>query len=265
MIRDLRIVAVDDEEFMLEQFRMECEKLEGIRIEQLFDDPFDALEYLNDHSADVVFLDVEMPGMKGIELASKIRERHPKIVIIFITAYESYAVEAVKMKADYYMLKPYSSKEIKAVIEHAKLLSDRLDKRIKIQCFGDFEIMVDKRPIAFRSQKAKELLAILVDKGVPVTPEEAFSLMWEDKEYDNYTGSAYRKALAKLEHTLAEHECGEVLVRASGGCGINKSVIDCDYYDYLDGKKIPFSGEYMNHYKWAEGTLRQLRGEGESV
>lgn len=259
MSKNLRIVAVDDEEFMLEQFRMECEKIEGLSIEQLFDDPNDALEYLEKHSADVVFLDVEMPGMNGIELAGKIRELHPKIIVIFITAYESYAIEAVRIKSDFYVLKPYSSKEIKEVINHAKMLAERLEKRVSVTCFGYFDIYVDKKRIFFRSRKAKELAAIIIDKkGSLLMPEEAFSLMWPDKEYDNYTGSAYRKALAKLETILDEHNCRDILVRASGGCAINRNAIECDFYDYLDGNEDIYNGEYMVDYDWAEETRKNF-------
>lgn len=260
MKNNLKIVAVDDEEVMLEQFRMECEKLEGITIQQLFDDPLEALEYFKKNTADAVFLDVEMPGMNGIELAANIRELYPKIIIIFVTAYESYAVDAVRMKSDYYVLKPYSSEIISEVIEHAKMLSDRLDKRVKVKCFGDFQMFVDDQPLIFRSRKAEELIAILVDKkGALALPEEVFSLMWQDKVYDNYTGSAYRKALAKLESTLDEYDCREILVRASGGCGIDKNAIECDYFDYLEGETDLFTGEYMNGYHWADKTAEEMR------
>jgi len=257
---NLQVVAVDDEEFMLEQFRVECERLDGISSLKLFDDPAVAFEYFRENSADVVFLDVEMPGMNGIELAGKIRHLYPKIIVIFITAYESYMIEAVRMKSDYYVLKPYSSKDIREVIERAQLLSERLEKRVKVKCFGEFEILVDNRPIIFKSQKARELAAILINKkGAIVSPEEAFGLMWADKVYDNYTGSAYRKALAKLEYTLEEHGCREILLRASGGSGIDKNAIECDYYNYLDGNYGLFAGEYMHNYEWAVPTLGKMK------
>lgn len=256
---NLSIVAVDDEEFMLEQFRMGCEGMKGITVERMFDDPVEAYEYLEKHPVDAVFLDVEMPGMKGIALAEKLRKKYPKIIIIFISAYESYIIDAVHLKTDYYLLKPYSQEELHDVIEQARLLSTRLEKKIKIQCFGDFLIYAGTNPVAFRSKKAKELAAILVHyDGKVVTPEEAFHIMWPEKEYDNYTGSAYRKVLAKLSTTLKNHGCEDIMVRTPKGCRLNKKIVECDYYDYLQGKNIDSSEGYLGEFTWAQPREREV-------
>jgi len=260
MKENLTIVAVDDEEYMLEQFRMGCDGVKGITLVKMFDDSLEAAEYLEEHPVDAVFLDVEMPGMKGIALAEKLREKYPQIIIIFISAYESYILDAIHMKCDYYLLKPYSTEELHDVIQQARLLSTRLEKKVKIQCYGDFQIYSHHRPVAFRSKKAKELAAILVhNNGRIVTPEEAFNIMWPDKEYDNYTGSAYRKVLTKLNTTLKNHGCEEVLVRTTKGCRIDKKVVECDYYDYLDGKNVDYTDEYMHEYDWVEQCPQEQR------
>lgn len=256
MKENLTIVAVDDEEMMLQQFQMGCKDIKGITLERTFDDSLEAAEYLETHAVDAVFLDIEMPGMKGIELAEKLREKYPQIIIIFISAYESYIIDAIHMKCDYYLLKPYSTEELHDVIQQARLLSTRLEKKVKIQCYGDFQIYSDHQPVAFRSKKAKELAAILVHRnGQVVTPEEAFHIMWPGKEYDNYTGSAYRKVLAKLNTTLKNHGCEEILLRTPKGCRINKNAVECDYYDHLDGKNVDCSGGFLQEYKWIERHL----------
>lgn len=255
----MRIVAVDDEVHMLEQFKWECERYDNVIIEGLFDDPAEALAYLNDHEVDVVFLDVEMPILDGLSLGREIRKRYPKIILIFITAYDSYAVPAVHLKSDYYLIKPYSSADIDDVMENIRLLTGRLKKRVFIQCFGKFQVFVNEKPMVFRSRKAKELLAVLVDKkGAIVSSEEAFNLIWEDKIYNNYTGSAYRKTLVKLADTLKENKCEEILIRTPKGCAINRSAIECDYYKYLEGENGIFYNEYMINYSWGEYTLANL-------
>lgn len=252
MKENLSIVAIDDEPFMLEQFRMGCENIRGITIQKMFDDSLEAAEYLEKNQVDAVFLDVEMPGMKGIVLAEKLRKKYPKIIIIFISAYESYIIDSIHMKADYYLLKPYSMEELADVIQQAKLLSTRLEKKVKIRCFGDFQIHTDNKLVAFRSKKAKELMCILVhNKGQVVSPEEAFNIMWPGKEYDNYTGSAYRKVLAKLNTTLKNHGCEELMVKTSKGCRLNKQIVECDYYDYLDGKNVEYTDDYIAEFDWA--------------
>lgn len=255
----MRIVAVDDEVQMLELFQLECSRYDDVMVEGVFHDAIEAFAYLKNHEVDVVFLDIEMPGLDGIALGQKLRERYPKIIIVFITAHESYAVPAIHLKCDCYLLKPYSPEDLDAVMEDVRLLTGRLKKRIFIQCFGIFQIFIDGRPMVFRSKKAKELLAVLVDKkGAIVSPEEVFNLIWENKIYNNYTGSAYRKTLIKLVDTLKENKCEEILIRTPKGCAIDRSVVECDYYQYLKGESDNFFNEYMINYSWGEYTLANL-------
>lgn len=144
-------------------------------------------------------------------------------------------------------------------MERVLLLSAVYRPKITITCFGHFQLFKNGIPLAFRSQKAKELLAILIDKkGTIVTPEEAFSLIWEDKTYNNYTGSAYRKALTQLQKELKKAGCEDILIRTPGGCAINRTAVTCDYYQYLDGQATWFPEEYMSDYSWAEYTLAGL-------
>lgn len=80
-----------------------------------------AMEYLKDTGIDIAVLDIEMPGMNGIELAKHIRNKNPKSVIIFITAYDKfdYAIEAMYVKAFDYLLKPWKEDRLIDLIERA--------------------------------------------------------------------------------------------------------------------------------------------------
>ena len=105
----MRVMIVDDERLALRQFVMETEDIPDIEVAGAFSNPLQALEYLKENPVEAVFLDIEMPELNGIILAEKMRELYSDLVVIFITGYEQYTLDALKVKADYYMTKPYDS------------------------------------------------------------------------------------------------------------------------------------------------------------
>ena len=80
-----------------------------------------ASEIVENIDMDIAILDIEMPGMNGIELAKYIKEKRPESVIIFITAYDKfdYAIEAMYVKAFDYLLKPWKEERLINVVEGA--------------------------------------------------------------------------------------------------------------------------------------------------
>ena len=207
----MRVMIVDDERLALRQFVMETEDIPDIEVAGAFSNPLQALEYLKENPVEAVFLDIEMPELNGIILAEKMRELYPDLVVIFITGYEQYTLDALKVKADYYMTKPYDSRDIKEVLERAKLLSARQRKRVYIRTFGRFDLFIDGKAVYFSNTKAKELLALCVDhRGGAVTIEEAADKLWEDRIYDSRVKNLYRKAVMCLRQLLLEHGVGIV-------------------------------------------------------
>lgn len=97
---------VIDDEFpatqILESF---IKKMPELRLSKAFTSAIDALSHLNEHEIDIVFIDIQMPDLSGIEFIQSMR-KSPKI--IFTTAYDQYAVEGFKLEATDYLLKPFS-------------------------------------------------------------------------------------------------------------------------------------------------------------
>ena len=155
------------------------------------------------------------------------------------------------------------------VIKRAKLLSGRFRKRIFIRTFGSFDVFLDGRPVYFRAAKAKELLALMVDKrGAILTSQEALSRIWEGRSYDSNSASVYRVNMKKLKDILKEEGLEEILVDDNKrGKYLDTTKFDCDLYDFLDGDRKAinsFSGEYMSEYSWAEprtGYLQAIKEE----
>lgn len=260
----MKIMAVDDEILALEDFEDTCREA-GITDEIVkFNNPLDALSYAAVNKVDIAFLDIEMPVIKGIDLARRIKALNRNVRIIFATGYGEYALEAFKVDAVDYVMKPYDVSSIKKAYDKAMLVKDaEAENHIFIKTFGYFDVFVDGKSVAFTSAKSKELLALLVDRnGGVVSTEQAVSILWNGREYDDTVQSLFRKVLKSLRSTLEEAGISEILVDNRNQRSIDKSKFACDYYDYLEKKqasKYKYYGEYMEQYaQWSGDTKEKL-------
>ena len=110
----VKIVMADDEPGVLLFLRSILSKLEGAQVVGTTENAEDAIKLVREQSPDLAFLDIELPDMKGIELAEKLREIKPDIAIIFITAHQEYSLDAFKLYASDYILKPVDQERVKA-------------------------------------------------------------------------------------------------------------------------------------------------------
>ena len=183
-------------------------------------------------------------------------------MLIYITGYEKYAYEAIKLHAAAYLVKPFSSEQLEYAVESARLLSKRRKSRIYVRTFGHFDIFVNENPVMFKSNKAKELLALLVDRrGGTVTTDQIIGTLWEERPNDSYTQNLCSKIGKTLEKELKENDIGDILVSSRGIKRVNTALFDCDLYDLLDGDERAaekFLGEYMLDYSWAEARMALL-------
>ncbi|NCB91779.1 MAG: response regulator [Clostridia bacterium] len=259
----MKTILVDDELWMLELFEEESAGIEEIQMVGKFDDAEDALHFAKENRVDLAFLDIEMPGMNGLELSDHLREIYPDIIIIFVSAYDQHMKSAMKdHDADWFLLKPYNEEEVKRVLERAKALSIRQRKEVRIHTFGKFEIYVNGAPVKFSSPKAKELLAVLVDShGEPITAEEAYSRMWMEKTYHHENASSYRRSRSKLLNVLKENGIENILAYFPYALAIRPDMVTCDYFELLKEEKEAirdFKGEYMIEYFWGEERIPRL-------
>ena len=123
----VKIVCVDDESIILRQTIEQCRQ----RI--------------------IAFIDINLPDMNGIALAVCIKEKSPDTAIIFITGYSDYAVDAFKIHAAGYLMKPVTQETLASEIEHALSLYGHSapvthTAHIAARTFGSFEIFVDNKP-----------------------------------------------------------------------------------------------------------------------
>jgi two-component system, LytTR family, response regulator len=113
----LRVVILDDERSAITVLKHKLLKNfpEEVEIAGTFDDPEAAMSVLTELQPDVLFLDVEMPGMSGIELLEQFPNR--SFEVVFTTAYQQYAIEAIRRSALDYLVKPIDEQDLKRTIE----------------------------------------------------------------------------------------------------------------------------------------------------
>lgn len=132
----MRIILVDDEKLSLEQMEHILGSYEDVDILGLYTDPIASLERIKSTKPDVVMLDISMPVMNGFQVAQEIVHISPDTLIIFITAYDQYALKAFESEAVDYILKPFSPKRIdKAIQLVRKRLKENNKKDLRIDSF----------------------------------------------------------------------------------------------------------------------------------
>jgi DNA-binding LytR/AlgR family response regulator len=119
----IKAIAIDDEAPALKVISNFCDRTEGVQLEQTFLAPAEALRYLQTTSIDLIFLDIQMPSLSGIELYQAIGTG---TLAIFTTAYSEYAIEGFNLNAVDYLLKPFTLQRFQqAVAKAAEYLSFR--------------------------------------------------------------------------------------------------------------------------------------------
>ncbi|MCB0650308.1 MAG: response regulator transcription factor [Saprospiraceae bacterium] len=110
-------IAVDDEPIALEIIKEYCSKIPSLELIKVFDNPFEAIAFLEVHKPELVFFDINMPEMTGIQLVGRIKDCPP---VIFTTAYSKFAVESYNLDAIDYLLKPFDFDRFYKSVQKAK-------------------------------------------------------------------------------------------------------------------------------------------------
>ena len=212
---------------------------------------------------DAAFLDIEMPGIGGIELAKRIKRASPMTNIIFATGFEQYAREAFDLRASGYIMKPASKEKILAEMEDLRHPAAAVPAhRISIRCFGNFEVFADGKPAAFTRSKSKELFAYLVDRcGAGSTVAEIAAILWDDGQYSISRKNQIHNFFSELKKSLSALGLEDVLICSYNSYAIDRKLIDCDLYRCIGGDVAAinsYCGEYMAQHSWAELTAGML-------
>ncbi|WP_422104048.1 response regulator [Winogradskyella sp.] len=126
----IKTIVVDNEARALNRMKLLLSHFEELELLECIDDANKAVDKVLRLQPDLVFMDIEMPGKSGLELAEDINKNYLDTKIVFVSAYDHYAIKAIKNSAFDYLLKPVSIDELKTTIERYKAkLQTNLTKR----------------------------------------------------------------------------------------------------------------------------------------
>jgi two-component SAPR family response regulator len=260
----MMIFAIDDEPKAL---RVLCRCVEaaapgaGLRA---FDSAFAALDAIRFGGLfpDIVFSDIEMPGLSGLEFAVALKKASPDTRVVFVTAFSQYALDAFQVRAQGYIMKPLTTALVRRELDELPAEPKPAPNRLRVQCFGYFEVFWRGEPLRFARRRTKEFLAYLVDRrGAFCAMEDVISALWGDVDDMKNAKHRVRNYISDLRETLKEIDMEDVLIRRTNNIAIRTELLDCDYYRMLEGDMAAvnaFRGEYMTNYSWAELTAGNL-------
>jgi two-component system LytT family response regulator len=144
-------IAIDDEPKALEVIERYCQKISLVSLKATFREPLKAIEFLNREKVDLIFLDINMPVISGMQLLQTLS---PRPLIIFTTAYSQYAVESYELNAVDYLLKPVTFERFLMAINKA---SAALASRNTSGPDDDAAVLIKSGPQTYRV-KVSEIL-----------------------------------------------------------------------------------------------------------
>ncbi|MBB6669885.1 response regulator [Cohnella nanjingensis] len=280
----MRCMLVDDEDLALKALHQQLSKIDDVEVVGMHQYPQEALEAIVRIRPDVVFLDIDMPEMNGLAAAEKVQDLHPAAEVVFVTAYEEYAVKAFELQALDYILKPLQPERLLRTIGR---LSDRLQQKPApvaappmIRCFPSLQIEYgDGKTLPWRTTKAQELFAyLLYRRHQPTRKDTLLDLLWPHTESKKAYTQLYT-TIYQLRRSMEAAGLDIRIVNAGNGYALDlgDGIYEAEQWEDRLQQAPPlardtaeafeqllttYRGDYLeaHDYIWAEGERQRLRG-----
>lgn len=226
----IRAIVVDDEE-LTNKHICRLLKEEGIEA-QGYINPYEALDNLNIYKPNILFLDIEMPEISGLQLAERVHAIGYECEIVFITAYNQYAINAFEVNAIDYLLKPIMRESINRSIERVKkriysvpyVKENSVNKKIKVQLFGNISLYSgeDEKHIRWMTAKSAEVFAFMLlnkDKN-EVYKWSLMEEIWPNKDSEK-ADINIRSTISRLNKTFRENDINISMISTGNGYKLN--------------------------------------------
>lgn len=213
----MRAILIDDEPLALELLENKINSISNIEIVEKFVH-FDIEENMNIiNNIDIAFLDIEMPGMNGLQLAEILLEYNPNLSIVSITAFNEYAVQAFELHAIDYVLKPIQTNRLKVTLQRIQTALTR-KKQSKLKQNQLLNVQVchnlgfstnnhEVHPVQWRTTKAKEIfLYLLQHHGTTVRKSNLIEMFWDGVNMDRAFSLLYTNVYHIRKSLSAFHD-----------------------------------------------------------
>ncbi|WP_248929235.1 response regulator [Paenibacillus hamazuiensis] len=246
----MKAMLVDDESLALMQLSKMLKEIAGIEVVGEYLDPLLAIEAAGQLQPDVVFLDIHMPEILGLKAAELLQEICPAAEIVFITAYDDYAVQAFELNALDYVLKPLQRERLAKTVQRLMMSAqagrkeEEAGRPMLIRCLQTLQFEppgVEPETLKWRTSKAQELFSYLLHhRGQLVRKGVLLDLLWPDFDL--------AKAMTHLYTTI--YQVRQDLKRAGADVRIRSLGVQDGYI--LDTAQVRIDVE-----EWEKG-IRQL-------
>ena len=253
----MRIYLADDEEILLKgelKTIRECcpnDEVLGFRTGE------ELLMQAEESPCDVAFLDINLERMSGIRVAEELKKLNPKVNIIFVTAYDDYYREAMRIRASGYLTKPLVPSLVTEELKNLRFETESGKAYLlNITCLGNFEVRNRQGGIVrFDRSKSKEAFAYLVHlSGSSCTVRELAAVLFEDEPFDHKNQIYIQKIISSMMKCLRENDAAEVVEKNFNSIALKTEKVNCDYYEYLaahEEARFVRPPRYMEQYSWA--------------
>ncbi|MEK5330413.1 response regulator [Lysinibacillus sp. FSL W8-0992] len=226
----LKAIIVDDEILAINLLETMLKDNGAIDVVGKYLNPLDAIANIPTLKPDILFLDIEMAEMNGIDVASKLEDLTHVLDIIFVTAYEHYAIDAFSVQAIDYILKPIDKARLMKTIERVSLrkgnmqLTDGNIRNEDVQVINNFHFHVHSGKVyidgvaLILSTKEFHILYFLAQRpGEIFHPSDLYKLIWaEDSIGQTQALKVHISNLRKKLESISGHRAKIVTVRGSG-------------------------------------------------
>ena len=232
----MKVWLIDDELPALKEMAYLLSQYKEVEIIGADTASLEALEKMQQNPSDAVFLDIDMPELNGLETAVRIRDAAPQTLVIFVSAYPQYALEAYATHPEDFLLKPVRQQRLHSCMEHLKkrfppaLHTGKTP--LTIRCFGAFHIGA---PIEVRweTRRVRELFLYLIDRcGSPASNQELAEVLFGEPS-DKKTLHNLCMTLYRLKGLLYQMDPTQTLLRLTEQNALLIAPGVCDFSDFM--------------------------------
>ncbi len=201
----IRVLVIDDEKPSRDELLFLLSEVEDVEIAGEAEDGIEALALITRLNPDLLFLDVQMPEMSGVELAERIGNLRHRPYIIFTTAYESFAIKAFEVGALDYLLKPYERERLLRSIERYRENRGSLHDTVPEVVLAPGKLFPRKE---FPPSERLRIAVVAGDTYHPLKPEDIVAVIASGKKTRIVTGSAEyedHRTISSFEELLREN------------------------------------------------------------
>ncbi|MGO4786522.1 response regulator [Paenibacillus sp. 2KB_20] len=288
----MKVILVDDEPLALKYLERQLLKLDTMSIDVIgtYSNPFEGRDEILIRDVDIVFLDISLPELNGIELAEQLLEQKPHLCIVFVTGYHEYAVTAFELNAVDYIVKPVQLDRVAKTMERlrsriASRPEEIMESNRNIRMTMFRQVMIEQPNeqgqfalLHWRTTRAQEIFIYLLQhRGQLVRKSALIDMLWPEFDMDKAYPQLYT-AIYHIRKTLEPYDTRFQITNTTEGYVLNMEGVQLDIEEWENWFKLNpsvsaelierhiemmklYTGDYLQEYDywWAEGERQRLK------